>query len=215
MSTQSRSTDFDVEVSTKALGRNLPQKIGRVLWAPMLTMALMAFPVALVLAFLKAGVVANGGDPGNIAALGQFEVAAMFLGFATVFAAISFAIARILGVLRTGGGSIQEAAGDHVLTLRMPGTAKLFLFLMAMGMMALVGAVIAHVVLGFTAIDADKATLVSIQSWSETLEGVRRFGSSTYLLAIALGLAAIVRALHFQAVRIRELPGDRHVQVTG
>jgi hypothetical protein len=214
MSTHSRSTDFEIEVSDRALGRNLPQKIGRLLWAPMLGMALMAFPVALILAFLKAAVVADGGDPGHIATLGQFEVAAMFLGFASVFAAVSFAIARILGVLRTGGGAVQEAAGTRVHTLRMPGTAKLFIVLMAMGMMALIGAVIAHVVLGFAAIGAGKATLVGIQSWSEILEGVRRFGASTYLLAIAFGLSSIVRVLHFQSVRIRELPSERYPKAT-
>ncbi len=55
----------------------------------------------------------------------------------------------------------------------------------------------------------DKATLVSIQSWSEFLEGLRRLAVSTYLLSIALGLATIVRVLHFQAVRIRQLPGQK------
>lgn len=198
-----------VEVSTTALAPNLPQRIGRRLWLPMLVMALMAFPVALLLAFLRAGVVAAGGTQTSVAALGQFEVAAMFLGFATVFGAVSFAIARILGVLRNGGGTVQEAAGSPVHTLRMPVTAKLFLGLMAMAMMALLAAVAAHVFLGVTALGAGKATLASIQSWSEFLEGLRRLAVSTYLLAIALGLATVVRVLRFQAVRIRELPGER------
>jgi len=153
--------------------------------------------------------VATGGAQTSVAAVGQFEVAAIFLGFATVFGAVSLAIARILGVLRRGGGAVQEAAGRAVLTLRMPVTAKLFLGLMAMAMMTLLAAVAAHVFLGVTALGADKATLASIQSWSEFLEGLRRFAVSTYPLAIALGLATIVRVLHFQAVRIRELPGER------
>ena len=198
-----------IEVSTGALGPNLPQRIGRRLWLPMLTMALMAFPVALLLAFLRAGMVAAGGAQTSAVALGQFEVAAMFLGFATVFGAVSFAIARILGVLRSGGGAVQEAAGTPVHTLRMPVTGKLFLGLMAMAMMALLAAIAAHVYLGVTALGADKATLVSIQSWSEFLEGLRRLAVFTYLLAIALGLATIIRVLHFQAVRIRELPDER------
>ncbi len=91
----------------------------------------------------------------------------------------------------------------------MPVLAKVFLSLMALAMMALLAAVAAHVFLGVTALWADKATLARIQSWSEFLEGLRRFGVSTYLLAIALGLATIVRVLHFQAVRIRGLPGER------
>jgi hypothetical protein len=198
-----------VEVSTIALGPNLPQRIGRRLWLPTLAMALMAFPVALLLAFLRAQVVAAGGAQTSAAALGQFEVAAMFLGFATVFGGVSFAIARILGVLRSGGGAVQEAAGSPVHTLPMPVTGKLFLGLMAMAMMALLAAVSAHVFLGVTVLGAGKATLASVQSWSEFLEGLRRLAVSTYLLAIALGLATIVRILHFQAIRIRELPGER------
>jgi len=195
-----------VEVSATALGPNLPQRIGRRIWLPMLAMALVAFPLALLLAFLRAWAVAAGGAQTTVAALGQFEIAAMFLGFTTVFGAVSFAIARILGVLRSGGGAVQEAAGHAVHTLRMPVTAKLFLGLMAMAMMALLAAVAAHVFLGVTALGAGKATLASIQSWSEFLEGLRRLAVSTYLLAIALGLATIVRVLHFQAARIRELP---------
>lgn len=133
----------------------------------------------------------------------------MFFGFATVFGGVSFAIARILGVLRSGGGAVQEAAGSPVHTLRMPVTGKLFLGLMAMAMMTLLAAVAAHIFLGVTALGAGKAALASIQTWSEFLEGLRRLAVSTYLLAIALGLATIVRVLHFQAVRIRELPGER------
>ena len=198
-----------VEVSATALGPNLPQRIGRRIWLPMLAMALVAFPLALLLAFLRAWAVAAGGAQTTVAALGQFEIAAMFLGFTTVFGAVSFAIARILGVLRSGGGAVQEAAGYAVHTLRMPVTAKLFLGLMAMAMMALLAAVAAHVFLGVTALGAGKATLASIQSWSEFLEGLRRLAVSTYLLAIALGLATIVRVLHFQAARIRELPREK------
>jgi hypothetical protein len=59
----------------------------------------------------------------------------MAIGFAAVFAAISFAIARILGAFRKGGGDVQEAAGTEVRTLKMPLTAKLFIAVMAMGMM--------------------------------------------------------------------------------
>lgn len=201
-----------IEVSAAALRPNLPQRIGRRLWLPMLGMALMAFPVALVLAIVRAGVVARGGRQSAAAALGQLEVAAMFLGFATVFAAVAFAIARILGVLRSGGGTVQEAAGTRVETLRMPLTAKLFIGLMAMAMMALLGAVAAHIALGVTALGAGQASLVNLQGWSEALEGLRRLAVSTYLLSIGLGLATVFRVLRFQAVRIRELPGERSSQ---
>src|SRR5574341_339265 len=201
--------DFDVTVTRDALAPNLPQRIGTVLWAPMLVMALMAFPLALILAIARANLIAQGNQPALAAALGQYVPAAMFLGFASVFAAISFAIARILGVLRVGGGQVQAACARPCQTLRMPITGHIFIGLMAIAMMALLGAVAGHIGLGFavaTAVAAnDAATLAAVASWSEILEGVRRLGASTYLLSIAFGLATIVKVLTFQSVRIREL----------
>ncbi len=209
MSRTSR-TDFDVVETERPLGPNIPQRLGALLWAPMLAMGLMAFPVALVLAWVRAAYVAGGTDPAAVAALGQYVPAAMFLGFASVFAAITFAIARILGVLRVGGGHVQAACARPCQTLRMPITGYVFIGLMAMAMMALLAAVVAHVVLGVTVAAAvtakDAATVTSVASWSEILEGVRRIGASTYLLSIAFGLATIVKVLTFQSVRIRELP---------
>ncbi len=211
MATKPYRQDFDVEVTPTGLGLNFAQWLGTTLWLPMLLMALMAFPVALILAFVRAGVVAQGSQPAQAAALGQFEVAAVFLGFASVFAAISFAIARILGVLRRGGGSVQETARRAVHTLRMPLTAWLFIVGMMMAMMLLVAAVIGHVILGINVAGAsadDTSTFTAVATWSEWLEGVRRFGVSTYLVSIALGLATIVKVLHFQSVRVRELPAE-------
>jgi hypothetical protein len=201
--------DFNVRQTRNVLGPNLAQQAGRLLWLPMLAMALMAFLIALALAFVRAATVAQGGSPVQTAALGQFEVAAMFVGFASVFAAISFAIARILGVLRKGGGEVQATAGRAVQTLKMPLTGWLFLGLMMMAMMMILGAVAIHIVLGVGLLGGG-TSLTMAQSWSEWLEGLRRLGASTYLLAIALGLATIVRALQFQSVRLRELPREPH-----
>lgn len=50
---------------------------------------LMAFPVGVVLAAVRANEVATGGGPDTIAALGHFVTAANFVGSASVFAAIS------------------------------------------------------------------------------------------------------------------------------
>lgn len=199
--------DFDVFRTDRAVGPNVPQRLGAALWAPMLGMAIMAFPVALALSIARASLIASGGPAPTIAALGQLVPAAMFLGFATVFAAISFAIARILGVLRSGGGTVQEAAHRRVQTLRMPAIAKLFIALMAMAMMIIVAAVIAHVLVAVQLLGGriDPATA---QAYGEWLEGARRFGASTYLLSIALGLASIFTVLGFQASRIRELPSE-------
>jgi hypothetical protein len=208
-------TDFDVTVTTQALAPNLPQRVGTVLWAPMLVMALMAFPLALILAIARANLIAHGGQPAIVAALGQYVPAAMFLGFASVFAAVSFAIARILGVLRTGGGRIQEAAGRSVHTLRMPFTAKAFIGLMAMAMMILLFTVVAHVMLAGRVAAAvaagDTAAGVMMGGWGIWLEGLRRFGAATYLFSIALGLATVFHVLGFQSTRIKELPGERRL----
>ncbi len=40
--TETFRTDFDIELGDQSPGFNLPQRIGRLLWAPMLLMALMA-----------------------------------------------------------------------------------------------------------------------------------------------------------------------------
>jgi hypothetical protein len=201
-------TSFRYTVSTKALGLNLPQRLGTTLWLPMLVMALMAFPVGVILAGIRASEVANGGSPNAVAALGHFVTAANFVGFASVFAAISFAIARILGVFRTGGGDVQEAAERKVETLRTPITGKVFIGLMAMAMMILVAAVALHVVAGSAIAGGSAYALGRSEQWSIWLEGARRFGIATYLLAIAFGLSTIITALRFQAVRIRELPDE-------
>lgn len=202
-----RSTDFDVEVSARGLGFNLPQKLGRVLWLPMWLMAVMAFPVGLLLGIYRASLIAQNGDAATIVALGHFIPAAMFLGFSSVFAAITFAIARILGELRSGGGVVQEAAGRRVLTLHMPLTAKLFILLMAMAQMVLVFAVIAHVVVG-AGVLAGGTAATAAEGAAEWLEAVRRIGAATYLVSISLGLATIFTVLGFQAIRIRELPSE-------
>jgi hypothetical protein len=208
MTTQSVLSTHGITVRTRPLGRNLPQTLGALLWAPMLLMALMAFPAALALAIYRASLSAAGADPAAVAALGQLVPAAMFLGFASVFAAISFAIARILGVLRTGGGAVQAAAARPVHILDMPATAKLFIGLMAMAMMLLLFAVGAHILLATQIFSGQPLDAATIRTWSEGLEGLRRFGASTYLLAIALGLATIFKVLGFQAERIRQLPGE-------
>jgi hypothetical protein len=186
---------FDVELSAAALGPNLPQRIGRLLWAPMLVMGLMAFPIGLAVAVVRAGAVADG----------QLGPAAMFIGFAAVFAAISFAIARILGEMRLGGGRIQEAAGRTVHTLRMPLTGYAFLGAMAMGMMLILGGVVGHLVVGAGILGGNATLLAQEESWGIWLEAVRRMGVVAYLVAIALGLGTIVTVLRFQATRVREL----------
>lgn len=200
------TSEFTYETTTTNPGYNPPQKMGRRLWAPMLVLALMAWPVGLILSWIRAAeIAATAPDTQLIAQLGQLVPAFMFVGFLGVFSAISFAIARILGAFRNGGGKVQEAAGTAVETLRMPATAKAFMASMAMGMMAITLAVVLHFVV---AANVSTWPAEDITSWSEVLEGVRRFGVALYLFGIAFGLGTIITVLRFQAQRIRQLPNE-------
>jgi hypothetical protein len=173
----------------------------------MLAMAVMTFPAALVVGIVRASKISDGASPATVEELKHVGAGLMFLAFASVFAAISFAIARILGQFRTGGGEVQEAAGRIVQTLKMQLTAKLFLGLMAMAMMTLLATVALH--FAFAAdITNTPASLKLAEQRFVVLEGVRRASIATYLLAIVLGLASIIQVLRFQAVRLRQLPAE-------
>jgi len=197
---------YAVEVSFGAPDYNKPQKMGRRLWAPMFAMSLMAWPAALILAGLRASEIAGPSpDQVLVARLGQFVPAVMFIGFLSVFAAISFAIARILGVFRKGGGQVQEAAKRQVHTLRMPGSARVFMATMMMAMMLIAVAVVLHFVVAAAVGDWSTET---VEQWSIVLETVRRLGVAVYLVAIALGLGTIITVLRFQSRRTRELGSE-------
>ncbi len=195
--------DFNTETSTKALDVNIPQRAGRTLWAPAFAMSLIGFAAGMILAIVKATAIADG-DAVLAASLNNYGIAAMFFGFTMVFTGISFAIARILGEFRVGGGRTQEAAGSDVKTLKMPATAKAFIGLMAMAMMILMAAVIGHIVVGVQ-INAETLSLVDAEQWDLWLETARRFAVQLYLFAIALGLATIIYVIRFQSIRIREI----------
>ncbi len=196
--------DFTTETTSHAPDWIMPQKAGRALWLPMFVMALMAFAVGFILAIIRADMISTGDDALQIAAFGHYIPAAMFAGFAAVFAAISFAIAKILGEFRVGGGSVQEAAGGDVKTLKMPGTAKAFIGLMAMAMMVIVGAVVLHVVAGVS-IAAGDWSAIKAEQWTIWLEAARRFGVVLYLFSITFGLVTIAKVIRFQTFRIRQV----------
>ena len=195
--------EFDTQTSTKALDVNVPQRAGRTLWAPAFATSLMGFAAGMILAIVKAVAIADG-DAVLAASLNNYGIAAMFFGFTMVFTGISFAIARILGEFRVGGGQTQEAAGSEVKTLKMPATAKAFIGLMAMAMMILMAAVIGHVVVGVQ-INAETLSLVDAEQWDLWLEAARRFAVQLYLFAIALGLGTIIYVIRYQSIRIREV----------
>ena len=211
MATKTLSTDFAIDTSTHSLGLNKPQQVGRRLWLPMFAMALMAFAVGFIVSLVQAGELSDNAGVINDTseALRHLKAAFMFLGFASVFAAISFAIARILGAFRAGGGEVQETVGGPVHTLKMPVSAKIFLGGMMMAMMLILIPVILHFVFA-----ADVSDTVSSLEDSEerfiVLEGIRRLGVAVYLFAIAFGLATIIKVLRFQAIRVRELASNRN-----
>ena len=207
MATETARAQFKIETSTRSLGYNLPQRMGRLLWFPMFLMALMFFAAGIVLGIVRANEISDGGAADTIATLQHVQAGVMFLGFASVFAAISFAIARILGQFRAGGGEVQEAAKRTVRTLKMPGTARLFLMLMAVAMMTIVVASILHFVFAAD-IENTPASLADAEDRFVVLEGIRRMGTAVFLFGILLGLATIIRVLRFQAVRMRQLPEE-------
>lgn len=198
------TAEFDVITSNHGLGRNLPQRVGRALWLPMLLMAFGFFTVGFVLGIIRADEIADGGGADTIAQLRHTGSGFMFLGFAALFASIDFAIAKILGEFRKGGGEVQEAAGRIVHTLKMPPTAKLFILTMAAAMMLTIAVAALHFVFA-----ADVTNTVASLEDSEQrgiiLEGLRRLGIAVYLLSFLLGLATIIQVLRFQSVRIRQL----------
>ncbi len=199
------ATTFHTVTTERSPGYNLPQKMGNRLWLPMFAMAVMAFPVALVLSWVRAATIADAATPGDItdaARLGHLVAGFGFIGFAAVLGAVSFAIARILGRFRKGGGDVQEAVGKGVATLRMPATGRLFMAAMMMGMMTILAAVVAHFVV---AANAGSWPLDDVERWAIGLEGIRRFGIALYLFGILFGLATIVEVLRFQSHRIRAL----------
>lgn len=211
MATAATTHDFNIVTSDHSLGRNLPQRMGRILWLPMWGMAAMAFTVGFILAIVRANEIAD--LPAGVTAddttwaLKHVVAGFMFLGFASVFASISFAIARILGEFRKGGGDIQESTGRTVQTLKMPLTAQLFIATMAMAMMTIVVAVVLHFVFAAD-IDNTAASLKDAEERFIVLEGVRRLGIAMYLISFMLGLGTIIEVLRFQAIRIRQLPGE-------
>ncbi len=207
MATALARADFKVETSTRSLGYNLPQRMGRLLWFPMFLMALMFFGAGMALGIARANEISDGGAADTIVTLQHVQAGLMFLGFVSVFSAVSFAIARILGQFRAGGGEVQAAAGRTVQTLKMPGTAKVFLMLMLVAMMTIVVASILHFVFAAD-IENTPASLADAEDRFVVLEGVRRIGTAIFLFAILLGLATIIRVLRFQAVRMRELPDE-------
>ena len=224
-------TTFGTEILGRPVGRyvetdeppglTLPQTIGGRLWAPLAVMGIMLVATAFALAITRAQLSVDLSEEftplrkANFETLGQLVPGFMFLGFALIFAAISLAIARILGVFRTGGGLVQQGIGKGIKTPVTPPTVTIFMAGMMMAMMILVFAFAGHIYAAVQAHGAwinatgptapDAAFLGRAETWGTWLEALRRFGLGLYLVSIAFGLATIIKAVGFLTLRMKEL----------
>lgn len=203
-------------------GLLIPQTLGSILWAPMTIMGIMLVFAAFGLAIARAQITTDLNvqfsalDKANVETLGHLIPGFMFLGFGLIFAGISFAIARILGAFRTGGGLVQEAVGRGIKTPYMPITAWVFLVGMMMALMLLIFAFAGHIFAAVQAHDAwinatgplspgDPSSAGTAETWATWLEGLRRFAVGLFLVSITFGLATILKVSRFQTLRIKEL----------
>ncbi len=201
-----RSDSYNVVASTESLGYNQPQLMGRKMWLPMFVMALMGWGIGFILSLVEAGT--DRAELADLQNLGHLVPAFMFVGFLGVFASISFAIARILGAFRKGGGEVQAISGAEVQTLKMPPTAKAMLGLMMMGMMVMLAGIIGHFIAAGSFDGTTPADIIDSAQWGAASTGLRRMGVALYLTGIAFGLSTIIEVLRFQAVRIREVAAE-------
>ena len=225
-------TSYGTEILGRTVGRyveteeppglTLAQTVGgRLLW-PAAAMGIMLVATAFALAIARSQLSVDLSEEftaarqANFATFGQLIPGFMFLGFAMILAGVSFAIARILGVFRVGGGIVQEAIGKGIKTPVMPITAWIFLGGMMMAMMLLVFTFVGHIYAATQACDAwinataggvagNEAALGRAETWGTWLEGLRRFGVGLFLVSIAFGLATIIKVIRFQTLRIKEL----------
>ncbi|MCH8346415.1 MAG: hypothetical protein IIC87_05740 [Chloroflexi bacterium] len=217
------------------------QKMAAKMWAPMLVMGLMVIVAALIFSIVKANFVSDyfavpkeirDGANATLIDKRQFiEFANVWLpglqllGIGLILSAITFSLANILGVFRTGGVQIQKAFGNEPQTLTPPITAKLFPMFMMMGLMILIANLIIAVIIGATAWDvyghsvaeinaaesgsgllSDLGTVESFKMWLAPFKFV---GLATILVGISMAVHTILQVIRFQGQRIRELAAGR------
>jgi hypothetical protein len=166
-------------------------RVARLLWAPMVAMGVMAVAAGFVVSLAWAS------GEGDIVALASWTQGLQFLGEGMLLGGISFLLGTVLFALRTAGGEVQCGLGVAVKTLRMPTTAKVFIGLMAAGMMAEVAQFV-----GYLAVAAGNVDPVAAFAW---LGPLREAGLGLLLSGIVLALATIATVLRFGFDRVAEL----------
>ncbi|HYZ99412.1 MAG TPA: hypothetical protein VE575_11715 [Acidimicrobiales bacterium] len=177
--------------------RRVIDRAARVLWFPMLAMGAMAVAGGFVLSLFWAGDAAD--RPGTAVDFAAWTQGLQFLGEAFLLGGISFLLGAILASLREGGGEVQESLGVTVKTLKMPLSAKLFIGLMAMGMMVAMAQFVLYIVA--TTVSGES----SIQAWFAWLGPTREIGLGLLLSGIVLALYTIGTVLGFQFDRIKSI----------
>ena len=166
--------------------------MARVLWLPMLIMGAMAVAIGAVLAFIQVGI----DDGRDFIRLSAYTQGLQFMGEGLVLSGISFLLGTILASLRSGGGEVQEALGVTVKTLKMPLSAKVFVALMAMGMMLSIVQFVLYII---------AAEVDSPAAWFAWLGPLRELALGLLLAGIVLAPYTVGTVLGFQFSRLREL----------
>ena len=188
-----------VTVSAKARPPYTLHRMAYVLWSPMIVMGVMAVAVGLVFAFIEAAAGADG-DTADFLTFSALAQGTEFLGEAFLLAGISLLLGSILGSLRQGGGEVQESLGVAVKTPVMPLMAKVFVGLMAMGLMLAMVQFVLYLVV------AASDNAASVSAWFAWLGPLREASLGLMLSGIVLALATIgTKVLPFQFWRIQEL----------
>lgn len=191
---------LDLAIPRDAEGFDMPA-VARRMWLPMLAMGLMATAAGVVTGVVQATL----NQPLHVAQVAAWNPGLLFLGIGLLLGAVTFLLATILGELRDGGTSVQQALGEKALILKRPLSGKLFPPVMMMGLMTLLAAL----AVGFVEaarLGTNPSSAADIASWVGPL---RFAGVALLFTGVSLALATIVRALRFQAGRIRQIADQR------
>lgn len=216
------------------------QSMASKMWIPFLGMGFMIVVASFIIGLVNSGVAADylafskvtreAAETGSTLATQKAFIestkvwmpALKLLGIGMLLGGVTFLLATILGALRTGGGTVQEALGAEVRIVNPPMTAKMFPMFMMMGMMLLLTALVisiptATLTYGYwnhsiaaqlnPAVEGSEllrqlGTINAIKLWLEPFKFV---GMASLFTGIGLALATIVRVLRWQSNRLWEL----------
>jgi hypothetical protein len=172
-------------------------RMARTMWRPMLAMGAMALTAGLVSSLVWAGETPGTESFREAAA---FTQGIEFLGEAMLLSGIAFLLGSILAGLREGGGEVQSSLGLPVTTLKMPVTAKAFVVLMMLGLMAGIAQFVGYLVAIGSADDP-----ASFSAWTNWLGPFRELSLGLILAGIVLALVTIGNVLSFQFDRVKSI----------